>query len=83
MKCEAAKNNPLIMDQAIQFYLANPKGIFTFMSLWNDNEPYSKQELKICLNSRINKLKALFSVLPTIDTELSLKRLLKQKEQLQ
>lgn len=74
MKCEIAKNNPLLMDEAIKHYLYK-KRLFTFKSLWNDEEPYPKDELIQCLAVRIEKVKALMAILPTIGNELTLKRL--------
>lgn len=75
MKCEIAKNNPLIMDLAIEHYISGNKTTFTFMSLWSDEEPYSKKELIKCLKERIKKIEALILVLPTIGNEMTLKRL--------
>ena len=39
MKCTIAKNNELLLKQAIQHYRKSSQ-IFTFMSLYSDDEPY-------------------------------------------
>ncbi|GAB1669192.1 TPA: hypothetical protein ACU21B_000574 [Mannheimia haemolytica] len=82
MKCEFAKTNPLIIKQAVEFYLKNKKGLFTFVSLWNDEEPFPKDELLICLDVWIKQLKELHSTAPTIETELTLKNLLEKRRKL-
>lgn len=81
MKCEIAKNNPLLMDEAIKHYL-DKKSLFTFKSLWNDEEPYPKDELIQCLKARIDKVKVLMLVLPTISNEMALIRLEKAYKKL-
>ena len=43
MKCTIAKNNELLLQQAIQHYRKSHQ-IFTFMSLYSDNEPYPIDE---------------------------------------
>ena len=35
MKCQFAKTNPLIIKQAVEFYLKNKNGVFTLKSLLN------------------------------------------------
>lgn len=77
MKCEIAKNNPVLMDLAIEYYLGGNKKTFTFMSLYDDFEPYPKKELIQCLKARIEKIEALFFTLPTVGNELALKKLKK------
>lgn len=58
-----AKRNPVLMDEAIEFYLSqlnkHSKQIipFTFISLYSDEEPYSLQELIVFLTLRIEKVK--------------------------
>ena len=47
MKCTIAKNNELLLKQAIQHYRKSSQ-IFTFMSLYDDNEPYPIDELLKC-----------------------------------
>ena len=39
MKCTIAKNNLFLLKQAIQHYRKSSQ-IFTFMSLYSDDEPY-------------------------------------------
>ncbi|MCT8759976.1 hypothetical protein [uncultured Actinobacillus sp.] len=82
MKCEIAKNNPVLMDEAIKHYLTGNKTTFTFESLWNDKEPYPKKELLKCLKIRIEKVEKLFSALPTIGNEMTLKALKKKYKEL-
>lgn len=43
MKCTIAKNNLFLLKQAIQHYRKSHQ-IFTFMSLYSDNEPYPIDE---------------------------------------
>lgn len=54
MKSQIAKQNPVLMQQAIKHYLNNAKGketpVFTFMSFHDDNEPYHLAELITCLS---------------------------------
>ena len=46
MKNKAAKTNHLIRKQAIRHYLHEKRAdTFTFMGLWNDEEPYPLVEL--------------------------------------
>lgn len=49
MKCAIAKNNELLLQQAIQHYRKSSQ-MFTFMSLYSDNEPYVIQVLEQRLN---------------------------------
>lgn len=64
MKCLFAKTNPLIIKQAVEFYLKNKNGVFTFISLWNDEEPFPKDELLNCLDVWIKQVKELHSTAP-------------------
>lgn len=60
MKSQIAKQNPVLMQQAIKHYLNNAKGketpVFTFMSFYDDSEPYPLAELITCLEARIEAL---------------------------
>ena len=52
MKCTIAKNNELLLQQAIQHYRKSHQ-IFTFMSLYSDNEPYPIDEVIEVLEQRL------------------------------
>ena len=52
MKCTIAKNNLFLLKQAIQHYRKSSQ-IFTFMSLYSDNEPYPIDELIEVLEQRL------------------------------
>ncbi|AHG73266.1 hypothetical protein X781_11180 [Mannheimia sp. USDA-ARS-USMARC-1261] len=82
MKAKIAKNNFVLMDLAIDYYLHRGTPPYTFMSLWNDKEPYPLNELKICLKKRImiavNKQKQEF----TLGNDLLIQRLNKKLERL-
>lgn len=60
MKSQIAKQNPVLMQQAIKHYLNNDKGketpVFTFISFYDDNESYPLPELITCLEARIEAL---------------------------
>lgn len=59
MQCIRAKTNHLIRRQAIRHYLhERRKDTFTFMSLWNDAEPYPLKELIIAQLFYVDGLKA-------------------------
>ena len=59
MQCVRAKTNHLIRRQAIKHYLHDKrKDVFTFMSLWNDNEPYPLNELIIAQLFFVDELNA-------------------------
>ncbi|STO65166.1 Uncharacterised protein [Haemophilus parahaemolyticus] len=59
MQCIRAKTNHLIRRQAIKHYLHDKRrDVFTFMSLWNDEEPYPLSELIIAQLFYIDELKA-------------------------
>lgn len=52
MKSQTAKQNPVLMQQAIKHYLTHGKEtpVFTFMSFYDDSEPYHLAELITCLS---------------------------------
>lgn len=52
MKCAIAKHNELLLQQAIQHYRKSHQ-IFTFMSLYSDNEPYPIDEVIQVLEQRL------------------------------
>lgn len=52
MKCTIAKNNLFLLKQAIQHYRKSHQ-IFTFMSLYSDNEPYPIDEVIQVLEHRL------------------------------
>lgn len=52
MKCTIAKHNDLLLKQAIQHYRKSSQ-IFTFMSLYSDNEPYPIDEVIQVLEQRL------------------------------
>ncbi|KIE87745.1 hypothetical protein AP460_02983 [Actinobacillus pleuropneumoniae] len=58
MKCEIAKMNTVLIQHAFDYYAAGNKNVFTFKSLYNDEEPYSLEELITCLNKHIQILEA-------------------------
>lgn len=62
MRADTAKHNHLIREQAIKYYLnqGKPTPEFTFISLWNDAEPYPLAEVIIVLNEHLNTLNANF-----------------------
>ncbi len=55
MKCTIAKNNELLLQQAIQHYRKSSQ-IFTFVSLYSDNEPYPIDEVIQVLEQRLNAI---------------------------
>lgn len=55
MKCTIAKHNPLILLQAVKHYQKSAQ-IFTFMSLYSDNEPYPIDEVIQVLKQRLNAI---------------------------
>lgn len=55
MKCTIAKNNELLLKQAIQHYRKSSQ-IFTFMSLYSDDEPYPIGEVVQVLKQRLNAI---------------------------
>lgn len=57
MKCTIAKNNGLLLQQAIQHYRKSHQ-IFTFMSLYSDNEPYPINEVIQVLEQRLNAIQS-------------------------
>lgn len=52
MKCAIAKHNELLLQQAIEHYRKSSQ-IFTFMSLYDDNEPYPIDDVIHVLERRI------------------------------
>lgn len=59
MQCLRAKTNHLVRRQAIKHYLHEKRtDTFTFLSLWNDNEPYPLNELIIAQLFYVDGLKA-------------------------
>ena len=52
MKCTIAKNNLFLLKQAIQHHRKSHQ-IFTFMSLYSDNEPYPIDEVIQVLEQRL------------------------------
>ena len=55
MKCTIAKHNSLLLQQAIQHYRKSSQ-IFTFVSLYSDNEPYPIDEVVQVLKQRLNAI---------------------------
>lgn len=55
MKCTIAKNNLFLLKQAIQHYKKSSQ-LFTFMSLYSDNEPYPIDEVIQVLEQRLNAI---------------------------
>ncbi|MCO4170127.1 hypothetical protein, partial [Actinobacillus suis] len=58
MKCEIAKMNTVLIQHAFDYYAAGNKNVFTFKSLYNDEEPYPLEELITCLATHIQILEA-------------------------
>ncbi len=56
MKCTIAKHNGLLLQQAIKHYRKSHQ-IFTFMSLYSDNEPYPIDDVIEVLENRLNVIK--------------------------
>ena len=52
MKCTIAKNNLFLLKEAIQHYRKSHQ-IFTFMSLYSDDEPYPIDEVIEVLEHRL------------------------------
>ena len=52
MKCTIAKHNGLLLQQAIKHYRKSSQ-IFTFMSLYSDNEPYPIDDVIQVLENRL------------------------------
>lgn len=69
MRCVIAKMNLVLMNKAIEHYLDKTKRtetpVFTFLSLWSDEEPYLLTELLFCLDERIETLESEFKANPT------------------
>lgn len=62
MKSQIAKQNPVLIQKAIKHYLTYGKEtpVFTFISFYDDNEPYPLAELITCLEARIEALDAVY-----------------------
>lgn len=59
MQCIRAKTNHLIRKQAIRHYLHEKRAdTFTFMGLWNDEEPYPLVELMAVQQVYIEQMKS-------------------------
>ena len=86
MRCIIAKQNPVLMRLAIRHYLENNKGtktpLFTFLSLYSDNEPYPLPELLRMLSKRIEALEKQYEVMPIENDLITLSILRKQLAQL-
>ncbi|WP_025218002.1 hypothetical protein [Mannheimia varigena] len=82
MNCSAAKQNPVLMRLAIRHYLETNKGketpIFTFLSLYSDNEPYPLTELLIMLGKRIEALEKQYKAMP-IESDLTTLMILRKQ----
>lgn len=63
MKCAIAKNNELLLKQAIQHYRKSSQ-IFTFMSLYDDFEPYPINEVVDVLKLKVSDLECTIDVHP-------------------
>jgi len=57
VKCTIAKHNSLLLQQAIQHYRKSHQ-IFTFMSLYDDNEPYPIDDVIQVLEQRLNAIQS-------------------------
>lgn len=86
MRCVIAKINPVLMDMAIKHYLENENGtetpLFTFKSLWSDEEPYPLDELLFCLDERIADLEEQFKAHPIENTVIALNTLRRKRAKL-
>ena len=69
MKCAIAKNNELLLKQAIQHYKKSAQ-LFTFMSLYSDNEPYPIDEVIQVLEQRLNVIHSEIDGLTKMTAEL-------------
>ncbi|KDB46254.1 hypothetical protein HPS9_05200 [Glaesserella parasuis HPS9] len=80
MKCVIAKMNPFVMDIAIKHYIENGSKtpLFTFKSLYSDDEPYPLDELLIVLSERIETLAREFNAMPSDNLLLQLSPLRKK-----
>lgn len=86
MKSQTAKQNPVLMDKAIAHYLKSDRGtktpLFTFMSLFDDNEPYPLPELLTLLDERISGQEQAFNAGGKFSDELSLATLRNKRAKL-
>lgn len=71
------------MDKAITYYLKGNKTPYTFMSLWNDNEPYPLHELKKAIKRRIIILINTQKNDPSLENEILIERLSNQLARLE
>lgn len=72
MRCVIAKINPVLMNLAAKHYLAfytakgNPMPtLFTFKSLYSDEEPYPLDELIFCIGEQLELLHKQFKEQPS------------------
>lgn len=72
MRCVIAKVNPVLMNLAAKHYLGfytakgNPKPtLFTFKSLYSDEEPYPLEELIFCIGEQLALLDKQFKEQPS------------------
>ena len=63
MKCAIAKNNELLLKQAIQHYRKSAQ-IFTFPSLYDDFEPYPINEVVDVLKLKVGDLECAIDTHP-------------------
>lgn len=63
MKCAIAKNNELLLKQAIQHYRKSAQ-IFTFPSLYDDFEPYPINEVVDVLKLKVSDLECAIDTHP-------------------
>lgn len=56
MKCAIAKHSETVLKQAIKHY-SKRSALFTFMSLYDDNEPYPLDEVIEVIKLKIKDLK--------------------------
>ncbi|OOF56369.1 hypothetical protein BKK56_03495 [Rodentibacter genomosp. 2] len=90
MKCTIAKHNDLLLKQAIDHYRKS-SDMFTFLSLYNDFEPYPIDEVVDVLKRKISDLEDELSYWrklgrenEALETQLyALKKQLKRMEQRQ
>lgn len=69
MRCEIAKRNLLVINQAIAHYTDSEKRkespVFRFMSFYSDDEPYPIAELIECVSELISTLEKEFKQKPS------------------
>lgn len=83
MRCAIAKSNPALMDLASAHYQCNAGyktiPVFTFKSLYSDEEPYPLEELIFCLGERIASYEAEFKQYSTETGEIYLRQLRRKR----